>query len=146
MVVVVEPLSFFRVQDLNFGEMYSGPTAGVVRVTPDGARTATGGVTLIGTSHQPARFAGMGVYNQLVRIRMGAASIPITGPGTPMTVSQFEIGSTPNTVILSTAWTTFGLGSPTGMFNFPLGGTLNVNANQAPGSYSGTFSITLEYM
>lgn len=147
MVVLVERLSFFTVQDLHFGDILPSTVAGQVRVTPDGVRTATGGVTLIGNGdQQPARFAGMGTYNRTVRIRLASNSIQLTGPGAPMTVTQFEIGSTPNTVILSTAPTNFLIGSTTGMFNFPVGARLNVNANQAPGSYSGTIAITLEYL
>jgi hypothetical protein len=146
MIVVVEHLSFFRVQDLSFGDILPSTAAGQVRVTPDGARTATGGVTLVGVGdHQPARFAGRGVYNRLVRIRLLSNTIQLTGPGAPMTVSQFEIGSTPNTNILTTSWTQFRIGATNGMFNFPVGARLNVNANQQPGTYSGTFSLTLEY-
>jgi hypothetical protein len=142
--ILVRPFTFMRVQDLRFGGIIPGPTAGVVRVTPAGVRTGTGGVTLVGSGHQPAEFAGMGLYNQQVRIRMGSNTIQLTGPGTSMTVSQWEIGSTP-TQFLTTGWRTFRLGSPTGMFTFPLGARVNVNANQAPGTYTGTFSITLEY-
>lgn len=144
--IIVTPLSFINVQGLNFGNILPTGTAGAVRVWPDGSRTYTGGVIPSGSSHHEARFGGMGVYQQLVRIRMGSNTIQITGPGAPMTVSQFEIGSTPNTVILNTGWQNFQLGSPTGMFNFGLGGSLGVGANQAPGIYSGTFTIDLEYL
>jgi hypothetical protein len=143
--VLVRRFSFFRVQEMSFGGIIPGPTAGVVRVSPDGVRTSTGGVILSGSDHQPAQFAGMGLYNQQVRIRMGSNTIQLTGPGAPMTVSQWEIGSTPTTQVLTTSWRTFRLGSPTGTFNFPIGARVNVSANQAPGSYSGTFSIMLEY-
>lgn len=143
--VLVQRFSFIRVQDLSFGGIIPGPTGGVVRVTPAGVRTSTGGVTLTGSAHQPARFAGMGLYNQQVRIRMGSNTIQLTGPGAPMTVSMWEIGSTPTTQFLTTSPRVFRLGSSTGMYNFALGARVNVNANQAPGTYSGTFSITLDY-
>lgn len=143
--VIVRSLSFFRVQDLRFGQILPSTAAGVVRILPDGTRTRTGGVTLVGNTHQPARFAGRGTYNRYVRIRLAANTVQITGPGAPMTVSQLEIGSTPDTVVLSTAWNQFRIGSTNGIFNFPVGGTLNVNANQREGNYSGTFHITLEY-
>lgn len=144
-VVIVQPLSFVRVQDLQFGEMLPGTTQSFVTVSPDGVRTRTGNVTLVGADHQPARFAGMGAYNQLVRIRVGSNQIFLTGPGTNMRVDQFRIGSTPNTVVLTTSYQNFSLGSPTGIFNFGVGGRLRVNANQAPGTYTGTFSVTLDY-
>jgi hypothetical protein len=143
--IILRPLSFFLVQDLDMGVIVPGATAGVVRLFPNGTRTATGGVTLAGASHQPARFAGLGTFNQQVSISISSASIPLTGPGATMILSQFEIGSTP-TAILSPTPTFFRIGSAIGAFNFPVGGQLAVGANQAPGTYAGTFTITLNYL
>ncbi len=142
--IVLRQLSFFRVQDLDFGDIVPGPTAGVVRILPDGTRTVTGGVSVVGSTHQPARFAGMGSFNQQVLITVSSNTIQLTGIGAPMTLSQFEIGSTPS-AILSTAPTRFRITSTNGQFNFPVGARLAVGANQAAGTYSGTFSITLDY-
>jgi len=142
--IILDPLSFFRVQDLHMGDIVPSAAAGTVRLRPDGTRTATGGVTLAGTSHQPARFAGLGRQNQQVTITLAANSIQLTGPGAAMTLSDLEIGSTP-TAILSTKKTDFTISQPGGNYNFPVGGTLAVNANQAPGSYTGQFTITLDY-
>jgi hypothetical protein len=142
--IVLRQLSFFRVQDLDFGDIVPGPTAGVVRILPDGTRTTTGGVTVVGSTHQPARFAGLGTFNQQVLINVSSNTIQLTGPGAPMTLSQFEIGSTP-TAILTTTPLRFRIASTNGQFNFPLGARLAVGANQAAGNYSGTFSITLNY-
>ncbi|QJQ32180.1 DUF4402 domain-containing protein [Sphingomonas lacunae] len=143
--IILRPLSFFRVQDLEFGDFVPGATGGVVRVLPNGTRTATGSITLVGANHQPARFAGLGTFNRQVDISVSANSIQLTGPGAPMTLSQFEIGSTP-TAILTTTPLRFRIASTTGIFNFPIGGRLAVNANQAAGTYAGTFVITLNYL
>ena len=142
--VILHQLSFVRVDDLHFGDIIPGATAGVVRLQPNGTRTATGGVTLVGSSHQVARFAGFGSFNQQVLISVSSNTILLTGPGAPMTVSQFEIGSTP-TAILTTVPLRFRIGAANGLFNFPLGARLAVGANQAGGTYSGTFNITLNY-
>lgn len=142
--IVLHQLSFIRVQDMEFGEIIPGATAGVVRLFPDGTRTRTGGVTLVGSSHQPARFAGKGSFNQQVSISLSSNTIQLIGPGAPMTVSQFEIGSTP-TAILTTTPRRFRIAAANGLFNFPVGARLSVGANQAPGIYSGTFNITLNY-
>lgn len=32
-----------------------------------------------------------------------------------------------------------------GIFDFRIGGRLNVNANQAPGLYQGTFNVRIDY-
>ena len=143
--IILRPLSFFRVQDLEFGDFVPGTAGGVVRILPNGTRTATGSITLVGASHQPARFAGLGTFNRQVDISVSANSIQLTGPGAPMTLSQFEIGSTP-TAILTTTPMRFRIASTSGIFNFPIGGRLAVNANQAEGTYSGSFIITLNYL
>ena len=142
--IVLRPLGFFKVDDLEFGSLLASNAAGTVRIQPSGTRTATGGVTLVGTGHTPARFAGLGAPNQQVLISLSSNAIFITGPGPRMRVRNFEIGSTP-TAILSTSPSRFRINTPTGAYNFPLGATLEVGANQPPGDYAGTFTITLNY-
>lgn len=143
--IVLRPLSFFKVNDLDFGDIIASGSAGTVRLYPDGSRTKTGGVTLAGNGGEPARFAGLGTPQRQVNISLGSNTIWITGPGTRMRVRDFEIGSTP-TAILSTSPTRFRIDSVLGNYNFPVGATLEVGANQAPGDYSGSFTITLNYL
>jgi hypothetical protein len=143
--IVLRPLSFFKVNDLDFGDIIPSATAGTVTIEPDGSRSRTGGVTLAGNGGEPARFAGLGSFNRQVNISLGSNMIWITGPGVRMRVRDFEIGSTP-TALLSTTPTRFRITSPLGNYNFPVGGTLEVGANQASGDYSGTFTITLNYL
>lgn len=144
--IVLRPLSFFKVDDLDFGDIIpSTTTAGTVRLEPSGARTATGGIVLVNNRHQPARFAGLGTVNQQVSISVQSNTIFITGPGPRMRVRTFEIGSTP-TALLTTSPLRFRINSPTGAFNFPLGAILEVGANQTAGDYVGTFTINLNYL
>ena len=144
--VIVTRNSFFKVDDLSFGDIIAGTTASVIRITPAGVRSRTSGnATLVNNNHRPARFAGQGRQNQIVLISITQASIQITGPGAPMTVSQFEIGSTP-TAILTVAPISFTITSATGVFNFPVGARLAVGANQAGGVYTGQFEINLDYL
>lgn len=144
--VIVAPLSFFKVDDLNFGRIIPGTTAGTVVLAPDGSRTATGGARLASGASQPARFAGMGRYNQQVAISISSMTSTLTraGGGGTMNFDTFIIGSSP-VIALTTAPRAFRISSTTGQFNFPVGATLRVKANQAPGVYSGTFAITLSY-
>lgn len=144
--IIIRPLSFFKVDDLEMGGIIPATsTAGTVRLFPNGTRTATGGVVLVGNTHQAARFAGMGTVNQQVAISLQANSVLLTGPGAPMRLRNFEIGSTPTTM-LSTTPLRFRINSPTGAFIFPIGATLEVGANQAAGDYTGNFTIILNYM
>lgn len=144
--IVLTPLSFFKVDDLDFGDIIPNPgAAGTVRLQPNGTRTATGGVILVGSTHQPARFAGLGTRNQQVAISLQSSSTWIYGPGPRMLVRTFEIGSTPTT-ILTTTPLRFRITSTIGAFNFPLGAILEVGANQTAGDYVGTFTINLNYL
>ena len=143
-VGVVTPLSFIQTEELNFGKIFASNTAGTVTVAPNGTRTRTGGVTLFGSDHQPAEFAGMGSFNQRVQVSLGSNTIFLTGPGVRMRARTFAIGSTP-TAVLSTNPQVFRIAAATGAFRFPVGATLEVNANQAPGTYSGIWTITLNY-
>ena len=143
--IVLRPLSFFKVNDLDFGDIIPSNAAGTVTIAPDGSRSRTGSVTLAGNNGAPASFAGLGSFNRQVNISLGSNTIWITGPGPRMRVRNFEIGSTP-TAILSTSPTRFRIANALGNYNFPVGATLDVNANQAPGDYSGTFTITLNYL
>ncbi|HEV7233395.1 MAG TPA: DUF4402 domain-containing protein [Sphingorhabdus sp.] len=144
-ITIVRPLSFVIDDNLDFGNVIRGTTAGTVTVAPNGARTSTGGVTLAaGGGHKAASFAGQGSNNQRVDVSLGSNSIIINGPGAPMRVHTFVIGSTP-TAVLTTTPRRFRINSPSGVFNFPIGATLDVGANQAPGKYTGNWTITLNY-
>ena len=145
--IVVTQLSFFKVDDLNFGKIIAGTTAGTVTVAPTGVRTATGGAKLAADSNvRPARFAGKGSNNQGVTIALAAGTSTLTriGGTEKMTADTFIIGSTP-TATLTIVPLAFRISSATGIFTFPVGATLRVGANQVPGKYSGTFTITLVY-
>jgi Domain of unknown function (DUF4402) len=143
---IVTPLSLIKDEDLEFGSILASGTAGTLVVPPSGLRTSTGGVILAPGVYFPSRFAGFGKSGQSVQISLGANSITLNrvGGGATMTVDTFVIGSTP-TAILTTNPQVFTIGSANGIFNFPVGATLRVGANQAAGSYAGTFTMTLVY-
>lgn len=144
-VAIVRPLSFIKVEDLNFGRIISSGTAGTVVLASDGTRTRTGGATLAGTEGvQVARFAGDGTQNQMVNVSVGANSIFLTGPGTQMRVRDFTISSVPVSNLTTTP-VSLRLSAAAGTFNFGVGATLEVGANQAPGTYTGNWTITLNY-
>ena len=143
-ITVVRPLSFVIDNNLDFGSLIPGTVAGTVVMAPTGARTTNNGIVLVGGGQSTATFSGQGTLNQRVDISLGANSILITGPGAPMRVRTFVIGSTP-TAVLTTAPLRFRIAAANGIFTFPVGATLEVGANQAAGKYTGNWSITLNY-
>ena len=65
--------------------------------------------------------------------------------GAPMRVRNFVIGTAGGTTLGNaplTIWNNY----PNGIFGFNVGATLDVGANQAPGKYTGTWSITINYV
>lgn len=149
--VIVRRLTFVKDEDLDFGPMLDGTTAGTVTVSPFNVRTATGGVTLAPGAFQASRFSGYGFVNQRVRISINATPITIrryvnnVPQAETMIVRDFVIGSTP-TAFLTTNPRIFRITSASGLFNFPVGATLVVGANQRSGAYVGTFTLTLDYI
>jgi spore coat protein U-like protein len=135
-VALLSPLSVLKQGDLDFGTLVvSG--AGTALVDPvSGSLATTGGVTKAGTAAHPALFTGTGSKNSVVHIRL---------PQNPTTVTR--VGGT-ETMIVSN-WTLDGPANrkipPGSIFDFQVGATLGVNANQTAGTYTGTFSITVQY-
>jgi hypothetical protein len=136
--LIIQPLTFTRLSDLNFGTIISTSTAGSVTVSPLGnTRTATGGAVLA-PSGPPTRalFEGYGAEGQTVVL---SASFPTT------LTNQSD----------STRFVTFRNGTfdgalsrqiPVGgSFRVGVGGTIDIVANQAPGLYLAPFTVTADY-
>ena len=148
--VVVETLGLTNAADLEFGDIIPGATAGSVTVTPAGLRTSTGGVIPVGTTFQPAQFAGRGARrNQQISISFGAPSIIISKVGDAtktMTVDNFTLAAPPSASLSPVAGgTRYRINTTNAIFDFPVGATLRVGANQSQGVYEGTFAVTVEY-
>ena len=146
-VAIVTPGQFIKVEDLHFGVVIPSALPGVVTVAPSGARTATGGVTLVGNLHHAAEFAGRkpGGGNSPVRISVGSPTILLTGPGAPMLVSLFRANTNPGQVLTPIPRNFQVQGQSNGTFELTVGATLAVGANQAPGTYTGNWTITLDF-
>lgn len=144
---LVTPLSFVKQFDLHFGDIIPSDTDGTVVIDPAGGVTTTGGVQVITTNAQAARFWGYGTFRQLVRVNFDANQYTLTRVGgtETMTMNTTTVGSVPP-VPLGASPRIFRIGNPDGYFAFGVGATLEVDADQAPGTYESTFTITLEYI
>ncbi len=147
-VGLIEPLTITKLSDLNFGDLVV-TTGGTVVLTPTvtATCTTTGGV-IHAAECEPATFGGSGVTGERVRVRRPIGNtITLTGPGADMTVTNITINGDPTLIPTNSNpnWERFLIGDPSGTFIFRVGGTLNVNPNQLPGVYTGTFDIRLDY-
>lgn len=126
---VLTPIAIAAGNTLEFGS-FAGNGAGTVVVSEAGARTATGSVLLIpGGTIRQGTFTVTGTGN---------ATFAVTYPG------SVNLSNGTETMALQVAGAATGtLASGTATVN--VGGTLTVAAAQAAGSYTGTYSMTVEY-
>ncbi|MGE5708096.1 MAG: DUF4402 domain-containing protein [Bacteroidota bacterium] len=126
------PISITMQNPFQFGR-FAVTTGGSVTLTPAGGRTASGGVFLLSSpAWSAASFLVTGKKNQPFVITL-PSTVTLSNGSQTMTVSNLT--STPS-----------GSGFfPYNGFDLKVGGRLNVNGNQAPGAYSGTLDVTVNY-
>ena len=129
---ILEAITITANQNLAFANILpSATTADTVVISTAGARTCGAALTCTGTV-SAASFDVTGTDGATYAITLpGAANI--SSGGNDMQVNGFtsSVGAT---------------GTLTGgAETFTVGGTLNVGINQAPGNYSGTFVMTVDY-
>lgn len=135
--IILKPLTLLKIKDLDFGVLFPSPTAGTVTINPvTGAVTLTGGLTAGPQPTSPAAFKGAGTRRAPVILRVPRNPITLrrVGGTETMTVSNFTLDGPQTRQI-----------TPFEAFDFKVGGQLNVGANQADGTYVGTFTVTAQY-
>lgn len=131
---VITAISIVRIVNLNFGDIVPGAAAGTVRMTPAGVRTSTGGTTLgNGASATPASFQVSGQPNATFAIVL-PASINVSNGVQTMVVNTWR--GTPNSPANLQA---------AGTRTLAVGATCRVGANQAAGTYTANFNVTVSY-
>ena len=134
---ILHPINVIKRYDLDFGYVASGTTAGTVVIDPEtDTASATGGAILLGGNPQSAAFIGAAGSSSVVNIKIPKQPVTLTRSGgtETMTVNKFTLqGLDKRTVARAVA------------FEFRVGATLNVAANQMEGTYVGTFDVTVQY-
>lgn len=136
-VAVLRPLTLLKRDDLNFGIVVTSGPAGTVTLNPvTNAVTTTGGITAAPGVRHAARFTGAASGGPVVIIRLPNQPVPLTRVGGTQTVtlSNFTLDG-PDRRTMASA----------GSFDFRVGGRVAIGANQAPGTYLGTFTVTVQY-
>lgn len=135
-VTLIYPLTVLKANDMDFGYL-SSTTAGTAVLDPNtNTLSTTGGVTAMGGSPTAAEFTGAAQSSAVVNIKVPNQPITLTRVGgtETMTVDNWTLqGQSKRSIARMTS------------FTFRVGGTLNVNAAQAEGFYTGTFDITVQY-
>ncbi|MGB7656048.1 MAG: DUF4402 domain-containing protein [Novosphingobium sp.] len=120
---------------LDFGQIAAN-TGGTVTVNADSTVSTTGALVSTGT-RAPVSLTVTGSKGALVAVTLPAAAVNLTRGGGTETMSLGGFNSSPNG--------SFQLDTVTGQSSFTVGGTLTVGSNQTPGTYSGTFAVSVEY-
>jgi len=144
-VQVVQAISITTVTDLDFGVLSVGSVGGTVTLQP----TAGGGCIISetgdvdqgsgATTATCAEFEVTGAANAWYSVTL-PSSVTISDGGTnTMTVDNFQACS------MTAANCSYYYLDGSGEDQLIVGARLNVNGGQAQGTYTGTFSVTVEY-
>lgn len=135
--ITLRPLSIVKLRDLDFGTLIAGATTGTATIDPeDDSRSTTGGVGAAGGAPQAAQFYTYGGPRQYVQVTRGAfPRLTRAGDGGTMTGDQLTLSGP-----------TFRYLNGAGILDLRVGGRLMVGANQMPGDYAGTFTLTVFYL
>jgi hypothetical protein len=128
-VEIAAPISITQTTALAFGNIGPSVDAGTVTISLAGAQSVTGGVTALGGTVAAGAFSVTGASGATYSVTV-PGTVSLTGPGTAMTATLTNDGG----------------GSLTGGTDtFNIGGTLSIGASQAAGSYSGTYTVSVNY-
>ena len=133
---IVARATLVKADDLAFGSIIPGNSAGDVKIDEDScARSGTGGVTLVGSSTHCAQFAGQATFGFLMTTSLDNTVTLAGDAGGTMTATLVLRGGEGTTLFPGT-----------GVNLFWVGGTLHVGHYQTPGTYTGSFNLSVDYL
>jgi Mat/Ecp fimbriae major subunit len=130
---IMTPVVLSSVTNLDFGLIAVGTGAGTVAMGGSDIRTCAS-VTCVGTAARGKFRVTAAAAGAVVDLGITDNTIQLTGPSGSTAMNA--------TLALSTSQITFNSASLEDVF---VGGTLNVNAAQAAGVYTGTYEVTAQY-
>ena len=133
---ILRQFTIVRRVDLSFGG-WVPLTGGTVVVNPvTGAITKTGAVVPVGATGYPATFTTTGSRNTVVIVKApnGSTTLTRVGGGGTMTVNNWTLDGPSNRRVPATQ-----------TFDFKIGATLTIGNAQPEGTYTGTFTVTVNH-
>jgi hypothetical protein len=129
---VMIPLVITKTADLRFGSFAPTAAAGTVTIATTGARSSSGVQLSSMVTSGAAAFSLAGDTTATYAITL-PSSATLTSGANSMTINSFTSNPSGTGALVAGAGTV------------AIGGTLAVAASQAAGSYTGTFSVTMNY-
>lgn len=134
--LVLRPLTLERLRDMDFA-MLAVTTGGTATIDPiSGNMTVAGGLTHIGGTPSPARFAGAASKKSVVNIRVPNQPVLIrrVGGTETLSVSNFTLDGQDKKALAQQE-----------SFTFAVGARITVPADTVEGVYTGEIDITVQY-
>jgi hypothetical protein len=146
---VIRPITIAKVTNLNFGVITPGASEGSVYIYSNSQVGTSGGTSAkyINSGASAAAFTLSGEGGEAISVMLPEIfdrTMLSSGDNT-MTVSDFTASSTNNSQTVTSVTTLGGTRGSVGTLNLYVGAKLAVAANQAPGSYSGSFNVSVAY-
>ncbi|MBC7709561.1 MAG: DUF4402 domain-containing protein [Rhizobacter sp.] len=145
------PITIASTSILSFGRFVPSGSATTVTISNSGVRSGTGGIVLSNTqaASSAAVFTVSGQANATYSITHGGATVltaPTGGAGIALSKTSDFTGKNvvSGQVSIGTLGAAPSAGAP-GTQKIYVGGTIAVAPNQAPGTYSGDITVTVEY-
>lgn len=133
---ILIPLTVQKVADLDFGAV-TVAAAGTITLDPvTSAVSTTGGVLAVAGTPRAAHFIGAASGSAVVNIKLPRQPVTLTriAGSETMQLRDFTLDSPAKRVMAKAT-----------AFEFQVGGTVDVAAGQADGTYVGTFTVTVQY-
>lgn len=148
-VEILTPLALTNTRDLDFGGIVA-PSNGRVDMTAEETATCTTNNQLVHSGVcQSAAFDGRAIAGQNITITVPTGRrFEIAGPDPrPLRVRRVMVGDATGLTFQGRSGNRYRyqITSVDGLFDFHIGARLLIRNNQAPGVYSGTFTINLDY-
>lgn len=132
---VLQQISAVNTAELDFGTISRGSVSGQVVIAADGSgRSVSGGVSGAGGDPHPAQFLASGTPARTYTISHDGGATLTNGTGNTLTITSLVIDGPATRQFDGNGQSVIGVG-----------GVLSVAGNQAEGSYSGSFSLTVDY-
>lgn len=144
-VIILGPLSFLTIEDLDFGSVIV-PASGNGTVTIDASTSGAAYSNLdyvagVANAPQRGRFLGSGSANQVVHVTTTLPTILEKAPGGPSVPVSLNLDRAPD----GTGVYVYNVDPVSLTFEIGVGGTLTVPTGTEPGNYTATFDVTATY-
>lgn len=134
--IILRPVTVLKIDDLDFGAVVVAGAGTIVLDPVTGLVSATGGVVPVSGTPHAAHFVGAASGNSVVNIKIPKQPVTLTRiSGTEtMTLTSLTLDSPDKRTMARSE-----------SFEFKVGGTVNIAAGQAEGTYAGTFTVLVQY-